>query len=437
MSAVYNHAEFISHFVSLHHHSTQPTLTHQLLTTEFPNTFSEFWILYDDNLHQPLACVGANTVMSNASVGYVGLFEARTVEAGIAVLKAATAWLQRGRLGQFEPVHQILGPVNLTTWLQYRLRVDTDPQPSMSYEPRHPVFYQSCFEQAGFKKAVDYYSTFFDIDQAIRGFEAYSRGETLADIGLKSQPWNTLNLWASLTPERHPDLTPQDNVAKRVYDLSIELFQGKDLFDNSFSRQNHRQIVLNDMISRPEVDNQSLLDLSTFVVDTRTGKDVGYVACWVENQDTIVIKTVGFLPQVRKTRAFCITMLEAFRRAKDVWGATRCSCALMNENSTGISERVAGKSVRHVYRLYIHQQPPSQLELHHQALKNANSRASGLERQPSASTISPTQVSSSPSTHRSAATSTQQSLGQPRVPVRHYASQGYGHGPNRPIMARL
>jgi len=146
MSAVYNKQQFISQFVSLHHLSAQPTLIHQLLTTKLPNAFVEYWILYDDS-HRPLACAAANTVMSDMSVGYVGLFEAKDEQAGVAVLKAATEWLHAGGLREFEPVRQILGPVNMTTWLQYRLRVDEDPAKSMSFEPRHPQFYQTCFEK--------------------------------------------------------------------------------------------------------------------------------------------------------------------------------------------------------------------------------------------------------------------------------------------------
>ncbi|KAG0368975.1 hypothetical protein BC939DRAFT_499730 [Gamsiella multidivaricata] len=356
MSAVYNKEHFISQFISLHHESTQPTMIHQLLSAGLPHTFSEFWILYDD-YNRPVACVGANTVISNISAGYIGLFEAKTEQAGTAVLKAATEWLKRGGLNEFEPVHQIIGPVNMTTWLQYRLRVDTDPQPSMSFEPRHPEFYQACFAQAGFTKAADYYSAFFDMDQLLENYYKYVHGDTLEKLGLLLQPWNTLDFPASLNPERHPDLTPQDNVAKRVYDLSLELFRGKEFFDDTFSRMNHRQVVLNDMISRPEVDNASLMDLSTFVVDSMTGEDIGYVACWVENNETLVIKTLGFLSKARKTKAFAVSILEIAQRAKDRWACTKVVCALMNSNTVLSAERVAGKSLRHVYRLYIHQQP--------------------------------------------------------------------------------
>ncbi|KAF9091287.1 hypothetical protein BGX23_005289 [Mortierella sp. AD031] len=357
MSAVYNKQQFVSQFVSLHRESTQPTLVNQLLATALPNVMAEYWILYDDN-NRPIACAGANTVMSDPSVGYVGLFEAKNERAGTIVLKTATEWLRRGGVRQFEPVRQILGPVNLTTWLQYRLRVDTDEQPSMSFEPRHPEFYQSCFAQAGYVKAADYYSTFFHIDNIIDGYTKYTRGETLDSIGLCMQFWNTLDFASSLTPERHPELTAQDNVAKRVYDLSIVLFRGKELFDEGFSRQNHRQIVLNDMISRPQVDNASLLDLSSFIVDPQNGEDVGYMAGWVEDDDTLVLKTVGFVPRVRKSKVFAFALIETMKRARDVWGCTKVACALMNENSASISERVGGKSVRHVYRLYMHRPPP-------------------------------------------------------------------------------
>ncbi|ORZ26553.1 hypothetical protein BCR41DRAFT_201216 [Lobosporangium transversale] len=252
MTAFYNKQYFISQFTSLHHDSTQPALIHQLLASGLQNTHSEFWILYDDDTHQPIACVGANTVMSDPSMGYVGLFEAKTEEAGVAVLNAAIEWLRHGGLQQFKPVRQILGPVNMTTWLQYRLRIDTEPQPSMSFEPRHPHFYDTCFSKAGFVKAMDYYSTFFHIDDLLEGYQAYTHGVSLESVGLILQPWNTLDFQASLNPEKHPELssTPQDDVAKRLYDLSIGMFRGKEFFDEGFTRSNHRQVVLNDMVSR-------------------------------------------------------------------------------------------------------------------------------------------------------------------------------------------
>ncbi|KAG0093191.1 hypothetical protein BGZ92_007026 [Podila epicladia] len=336
LSAVYDKQQFISQFVSLHQKSTQPVLVSQLLSTPLAGIHCEYWILYDD-FNRPIACAAANTVMSDTSVGYVGLFEAKEQKAGADVLKVATEWLRHGGVRQFEPVRQILGPVNLTTWLQYRLRVDTDRTPSMSFEPRHPEFYQECFAQAGYVKAVDYYTTFFEINQMIAGFERYLKGALLESYGMALQPWNTLDFAASLNPDRSSNLSPEDNVAKRIYDLSIVLFRGKELFDEGLSRENHRQIVLNDMISRPEVDNTSLLDLSWFIVEPSTGEDIGYLAAWKEGE-TLVLKTVGFVPKVRKSKVYAIALLETIKRARDVWGCTRAAGALMNENSSAISD---------------------------------------------------------------------------------------------------
>ncbi|KAG0030540.1 hypothetical protein BGZ82_007399 [Podila clonocystis] len=352
LSAVYDKQQFVSQFVSLHQQSTQPVLVNQLLSAPLPGIHCEYWILYDE-FNRPIACAGANTAMSDMSVGYVGLFEAKEQKAGTTVLRAATEWLRRGGVRQFEPVRQILGPVNLTTWLQYRLRVDTDETPSMSFEPRHPVFYQECFAQAGYVKAVDYYTTFFEINQMIAGFERYLKGAQLESYGMALQPWNTLDFAASLNPDRNPDLSPEDNVAKRIYDLSIVLFRGKELFDEGLSRKNHRQIVLNDMISRPEVDNTSLLDMSWFIVEPSTGEDIGYLAAWKEGE-TLVLKTAGFVPKVRKSKVYAIALLETIKRARAVWGCTRAAGALMNENSSAISEYLSGPATRHTYRLYVH-----------------------------------------------------------------------------------
>lgn len=201
---------------------------------------------------------------------------------------------------------------------------------------------------------MDFYSTFFDIDAVIERGPLFADGHTFENTGVRVEPWSTLDFAGSLDPERHPELTPRDNVAKRLYDLSLELFHGKDFFDDAFTRENHRNLVLNDMISRPEVDHASFMDLSTFMVDEATGKDLGYLACWVENGDTVVMKTIGFVPSFRKSRAFSIVVPETCRRAKEVWGCTRCVLALMNEYVSNLAEMIVGESVRHVYRLYAH-----------------------------------------------------------------------------------
>ncbi|KAF9438994.1 hypothetical protein BGZ76_001889 [Entomortierella beljakovae] len=380
MSAVYNKQQFISHFTSLHHNSTQPTLISQLLTDTIPNTSSEFWILYDD-YNRPIACAAANTVLSDATVGYVGLFEAKTEEAGVLVLKAATSWLRTGGLRQFRPVRQILGPVNMTTWLQYRLRVDKDPQPSMSFEPTHPEFYQECFSKAGFVKAVDYYTNIFDIDQFLTGFENYSKNAPPEELGLGMQYWNTLDFSASLNPGRHPDLTYRDNVAKRIYDLSIEMFRGKDFFDESFSVENHRNIVLNDMISRSEVDDASLIDLSSFVVDAASGSGLGYIAAWMES-DTLVLKTLGFVQRARKNKVFAVAIRETVRRAKEHWGCTKVACALINHDIASIAQKLVGKSIQHTYRLYMYQPKPTSVSAEQSQASNK-----ALPKQPMASAL--------------------------------------------------
>lgn len=225
--------------------------------------------------------------------------------------------------------------------------------------------------QAGYVKAVDYYTTFFEINQMIAGFERYLKGATLESYGMALQPWNTLDFAASLNPDRNPGLSPQDNVAKRVYDLSIVLFRGKELFDEGLSRENHRQIVLNDMISRPEVDNASLLDLSWFIVEPSTGEDIGYLAAWKEG-DTLVLKTAGFVPKVRKSKIYAIALLETIKRARATWGCIRAAGALMNENSSAISEYLSGPATRHTYRLYMHQPTTTVRDQDSDATENNN-----------------------------------------------------------------
>lgn len=84
-------------------------------------------------------------------VGMVGHYQARSLEAGVAVLRAAVE-----RLGA-EGVRRVLGPMDGSPWDRYRL-AHPSPEPPFFTEPTNPPEYAEHFLAAGFVEDSAYES---------------------------------------------------------------------------------------------------------------------------------------------------------------------------------------------------------------------------------------------------------------------------------------
>ena len=116
-----------------------------------------FWLLEEDG--NPIGRIGANVSCRSAQTGYVGFFEVDTRRAGAGeaaqkLIETACGFLQ-GKAAS------VFGPVNLNTWLPYRLRVDERDERRFTWEPVNPPDYVEHFLAAGFKRRIDYHSTAF------------------------------------------------------------------------------------------------------------------------------------------------------------------------------------------------------------------------------------------------------------------------------------
>jgi GNAT superfamily N-acetyltransferase len=84
-------------------------------------------------------------------LGLIGFFEAQDDEpAARAVLHAAAAWLrERGATS-------VRGPINFTTWHDYRLIVERTSPGGFTGEPCHPSYYPRLWQAAGFAPTSRY-----------------------------------------------------------------------------------------------------------------------------------------------------------------------------------------------------------------------------------------------------------------------------------------
>ncbi|MCB9559391.1 MAG: GNAT family N-acetyltransferase [Kofleriaceae bacterium] len=115
-------------------------------------------------------------------IGLIGFFESRDDEpAATAVLTAATDWLhERGAT-------IVRGPINFTTWHDYRLVTDA-PEPGwFTGEPSHPAYYPRLWRAAGFTPASAYGSYWMpELGPLHDRFLA--RAERAADAGVTVRP---------------------------------------------------------------------------------------------------------------------------------------------------------------------------------------------------------------------------------------------------------
>jgi hypothetical protein len=87
-------------------------------------------------------------------LGLVGFFEAapEPAEVGPALLEAALAWLRE------QGAERVRGPINFSTWYDYRFVVEGQEQGPFLLEPYHLPHYAGVFQAAGFEVYKDYAS---------------------------------------------------------------------------------------------------------------------------------------------------------------------------------------------------------------------------------------------------------------------------------------
>jgi GNAT superfamily N-acetyltransferase len=142
--------------------------------------------------------------------GLIGHYEAVDGEAGVRILTEACR-----RLAD-DGVARVLGPMNGSTWLRYRLALPSEPgdpiqnPPFFPGEPRNPFEYPQHFLEAGFEVAARYESR-LDDDLTTEAADAVTLRQSIESRGIRVRPL---------------DLTRFDEELSRLYDLSVIAFAG-------------------------------------------------------------------------------------------------------------------------------------------------------------------------------------------------------------------
>ena len=153
-----NRREFHAEFVGIQSQIDHPLgarpfekskQTTTLLLEHAPEDQSDFWILNHGTLK---GRIGAWISPLSDGVGKLGFFEACSLESSRVLLDQATSWLlKRG-------VTKVYGPVDQSTWFDYRFRVNWDDPWGFDFEPQNPPQYPQWWQELGFKISETYHS---------------------------------------------------------------------------------------------------------------------------------------------------------------------------------------------------------------------------------------------------------------------------------------
>jgi hypothetical protein len=152
------------------------------------------YVLLDGDQILARAAVYMNPFLhyQNKLTGCIGNYEAIDNELAATTLIAHISHEARSHGAGY-----LIGPMNGSTWDQYRFSTDHD-SPNFFLEPYHHLYYHGHFQQSGFDVIANYYSNISKIDTFPAG-EILIRDAALVQQGVTFRPINLKNYEREIT----------------------------------------------------------------------------------------------------------------------------------------------------------------------------------------------------------------------------------------------
>lgn len=241
-------------------------------------------------------------------VGYIGEYRARDADSAARLLSTACK-----RLAEQGPTLAV-GPVDGSTWMNYRYVVESGSEPTFFLEPRNPLEWPAQFQAAGFEPLAYYRSSIQD-SLFIRDERLASADARLKAIGIR---FRTL------------DAGQIEEELRRIHALSLESFAHSLLFS---------PIGVDLFIARyrPLV---RWLNPELVTMAEHNGRLVGYLFALPDALElnrrgsikTVILKTIAVSPGRRYAGLGHILAMHGAIRASAL-GYTRAIHALMREGN--------------------------------------------------------------------------------------------------------
>lgn len=262
---------------------------------------------------EPVARVAA---WRSSSHGILGLFEALDghPEAVARLFQEAVGWFQTG---------SIVGPMDGDTWHRYRVNVGPFDRPPFLSEPYNPPYYEALWTANGFDVLERYYSKQVD-PAAVVAFLEEKRNVT----GYRLR---------SLDRRRFRD------ELGTIYELSRRIFSRNFLYTE----------ISEDEFLRLYTGAERLIDPDLVLfAHAPDGEAVGFLFAYPDRGGAVDFKTLGVVPEHRRSGVAAALFYEGHRRAVEKGYGVAIHCLFKEGNPSGELDGGTGSLLRtyHLYR---------------------------------------------------------------------------------------
>jgi GNAT superfamily N-acetyltransferase len=272
----------------------------------------------------------AAPLLTGQRLGVIGHYAAADAASGRALLTHACGVLSSAGCTA------AAGPLDGSTWRNYRFVVDRGSEPPFFLEPDNPDDWPSHWVDAGFAPLAHYTSA-MNSDLAIDDPRTGACVARLGDAGIRIRPF---------------DAARPDDELRRIYRLSVAAFSGSFL---------NRPIAEAEFLAR----NRTVVPFvrpGLVLVAEREGDLVGYIfalpdmsqAARGEPVLTVIIKTVAVSPDLAGQGLGSVLVDRVQQRAREM-GFTRAIHALMHE--TNVSRQISSRYGRTIRRYALYSRP--------------------------------------------------------------------------------
>jgi cytochrome P450 len=279
--------------------------------------------------------LGRIAVFKPADWGAVGLFEVDLAESDAPMIAEALLTRAREALAVLG-VERVYGPLDCSTWFQYRLRVydaGFPPARAFAWEPTQPPEYLEYFRAAGFSEAERYHSV---------GYELNER-HTLAHAAALLAPASALarSRGFRFEPLSTPGRGGFAALLERLHRQSARAFGENFLYtpiEPVFFEKIYESIGRSDL----SFSFRAVLEANAPAAGGEE-QEAGFVFCFAEG-DTVVVKSIAVEPRFRKLQLSNALLHQAIHRASlepKERGLKRFVSALVKSGSP--SERIEAK----------------------------------------------------------------------------------------------
>jgi ribosomal protein S18 acetylase RimI-like enzyme len=272
------------------------------------------WVALEEG--EPVARVAS---WRSSSAGILGLFEALAghPEAVARLFQEVIGWLQ---------TELIVGPMDGDTWHRYRVNIGPFDQPPFFSEPYNPPYYEALWTANGFTVLERYYSKRVD-PAAVVAFLEEKRNHALA-AGYRLR---------SLDRGRFRD------ELRTIYELSRRIFSRNFLYTE----------ISEDDFLRLYDGAERLID-PDLVLFAHAPDDeaVGFLFAYPDRGGAVDFKTLGVLPEHRRSGVAAALFHEGHRRAVEKGYRIANHCLFKEGNPSGDLDGGTGSLLRtyHLYR---------------------------------------------------------------------------------------